>query len=569
MARRKKRNMNANDTKGGSFRPGPDSKDPESARSSSSGQPAPNGNNDISWYSRYPNLLAAAGSFPYPYKPGMSVDLGTVAVGSTTTVDYDLKYDIPGVMVLDWIPTIGKSNLSTDPASILGKEMYARVRNAYSGTLRADAPDYVIYILALDSIYSYISWLKRVFRIMNTWTPENYLVPDALLHGLGFNDVDIQELRLHRVELWQAINTLVLHSRKFTCPASIDFINRHYWLNDNVFTDAPTMQGQFYLFNQVRYYYYQLMKYEGAASQVGGVTSRVPVTLRTSTSPDSYKVVTVANLLKMGLDMINALNEWDDAYTINGYLMRAYAGDPAFLVDEIALDARFEPVYSQEVLMQIENSQSSPAPQYWIENPVHIDIYQNPTTNAIISNPMVEYTNTDSDIPLAVGSKAIFNMRMPVPTAFENTIASRLKVLVENTTHTFPDETEASKVLLIKSAGSEIPVGWRMVGFNGADWSGNSTASITEMAKEYIDQYMFIGASVSGTKNIDVIKVFAMEAFDWHPIVLAWRMMAGTNGYNQVFPVGDILNLTTVDQSALAELHKICLYSEFNSFGMS
>lgn len=53
------------------------------------------GDNDLSWYSKYPQLLVAGASFPYPYRPGMDVKLGQVEGGTGTDNVMDWRYHIP------------------------------------------------------------------------------------------------------------------------------------------------------------------------------------------------------------------------------------------------------------------------------------------------------------------------------------------------------------------------------------------------------------------------------------------------------------------------------------------
>lgn len=523
------------------------------------------GSNDVSWYARYPSLLAAAASFPYPYRPGMVVPLGAY---NSTTVKSDLNYHVPGVLSLQWGPSIGISSKSTDPASVLGKEMYARVRKAYSGTLRADAPDYVIYILALDSIFSYIGWMKRLYRVLNTWTSENYLVPDGILHGMGLDDLDIRELRLRRVELWQAINTLVLQSRKFTCPGTIDYINRHYWMNDNVYADSPEVASQYYMFNQVYYYMYQLAAYEENATPVGGVTMQAMPWLRTATTPEAFKRVSVESLLTIGMGMIEAMNEWDDAYTINGYLQRAYGDGPLFILDEIPLDARFEPVYSPEVLMQIENSTPVIGGFDAATNAdVNLDIYQDPISNSIISKMKLHVPT--SGLPFNQkgfsGTSPFFSMRMANPGALENTIASRLKVYA---TVDADDPASNGYTITVHTCASELPLSWCFIGAGDKPYDG--TVPMQEvMSADCIPAYFCVANGLSAAQAKPLVsKLLAMEAFDWHPIVPIAYINPTDATQNDLVMLGDIHNPTVITQEQLQNLHRVCLYSEFNSFSM-
>lgn len=319
------------------------------------------GENDISWYTRYPNLVVASASLPYPYRPGMDVEIATTrSLGGGSWVN-KVTQTIPGVMALEWIPSAGKSENAMDPASLLGMEIYAKVRQSYSGTLRADAPDYVIYVMALDSVFSYIAWLKRLYRVLNAWTPENYAMPAALLHGMGLQDDDIAALRANRMQLWEYINMLVLESRKFTCPGTLDIINRHYWMSDNVYVDDPSLNSQMYMFNLAGAYEYSLATYGDQTTPTGGLTLKLMPWVRSSTSANPNGVgptLSVELLYEYGHSMLTALAEWDDSYTINGYLKRAYEGTPLFAVEELPINAVLDPVYSTEVLTQIENSYS-------------------------------------------------------------------------------------------------------------------------------------------------------------------------------------------------------------------
>lgn len=212
--------------------------------------------NDISWYSKYPELLRAAASIPTPNRPGMSVPVGYTVSDQNTNI---FTYTIPGTMVLDWLPTVGYSSTATSPVSIVAKQLYAKVRAAFSGSLSVDAPDLVIYLLCLDSIFSYIGNLKRMYRLLNAYTPNNYTLPVEILQTIyGMEVTDVTALQSNRVALWSAINELIHMTSNLTCPAVFDYFNRHYWMNDNVYADSNSPMAQFYAFNQVAYYQFAL-----------------------------------------------------------------------------------------------------------------------------------------------------------------------------------------------------------------------------------------------------------------------------------------------------------------------
>lgn len=530
------------------------------------------GENDVSWYTRYPNLVVASASLPYPYRPGMSVQIGNYNGNSDFSgVASPVYQKIPGVMSMIWAPTVGQSTNAMDPASLLGMEIYAKVREAYSGTLRADAPDYVIYIMALDSVFSYIGWLKRLYRVLNSWTPENYAMPAQILHGMGLMDDDIAALRMERMQLWEYINLLVLESRKFTCPGSLDIINRHYWMNDNVYVDDPTLNSQMFMFNMVGCYQYFLGSYGGESDQVGGLQFNLLPWVRSSTEPNPNGVgptLSAKLLYDFGHQMLTSLAEWDDSYTINGYLKRAYGDVSLFVVDELPINAIFEPVFSTEVLSQIENSKTVIGGENISYVNYNFDIWQNPKTNAVVSKPSISLKdqaviNIDpwGSLKLA-GSTPFLSSRNPNPGPLDNIIMTRLTAV--SYVKTNPGHTSAKADLTVTfDVATEIPLTWFVVGFGSSSSYASSTENtIVDNIKN--DAYHSYASTISTITFARIVGV--VSQFDWHPFMVIGSL-AQNEPYGAVF--GDIHNVTSITPDMLKNIHQKCIYSEFNSFSMS
>lgn len=529
------------------------------------------GRNDVTWYTKYPNLAVAAGSFPYPYRPGMNVKMGDFSgVYGEYSGNGAGEYEIPGVLVLDWVPSLGRSNSATDPASIMAKEFYAKVRKAYSGDLSADAPDFVIYLGALDSIFTYLAWLKRLYRVMNAWTPENYVLPDVLLSAMGLSAKDILQLRQNRMQLWQVINELILQSRKFTCPAVMDLMNRHYWMSDNVYADAAEINSQFYMFNPKALYKFAMLDMAdgnpGPGLQMIGMPNLAPWN---SIPEEDKHPMTPTALYEFGRSLIDALVAWDGAYVINGYLMRAFEGVSNFIVDELPADQPFNPMYEPEVLAQIENSRG--LPYTWkLFNFEGFNVTQDVLSNAIISNPSYSVTvEVDPVGALTLGGSDLLptlSIRSQSPTVADNIIASRLQAAY---TQTVKDNVYTMQV----DCGTEVPLGWYYV----------SKVRPRTFIRDYpVEPYVAWVREVGNTEPIATLKSvieflyskFTLEAFDWHPITFLnrWGTLdeAGKKGLlNYGFMVtGDVHNLTVVSKADLENLHKICIYSELNAFSI-
>lgn len=491
--------------------------------------------NDLSWYSRYPNLLIGAGSFPYPYRPGMDIPLATSTTGGNAT------YSIPGVIQVRWYPSIGWSETATDPASNVGKEMYARVRKVYAGALDADAPDYVMYLMALDSLFSYISTLKRIYRVLCAWSPDNRIIPDVLLTAMGVNSATLQNFRGDMMNLWKCINQLVLESRKFTCPAVMDIMNRHYWMSDNVYTDDQTINSQFYVFFQNGYFKYAEQNMPSGDPAAGLTMVNSPF--------GSLTAVTVDGAYQFGLQLIQALVAWDDAYTISGYLSRAFEGTPNFIVDELPLDQPFTPVYEPEVLMQIENARAQNA---GLIDESSLIVSQDVQTNAVISRPTATLFSTatggtDTYNVAKYGywyPNPVLSIRSDSPSVAQNVIASRL----HNSAEPLPGSTTKAKII----AATEI-VRSVTVYDAGPNLSGFTAAPLVVL---------------DSTANYAVAaRPFALEAFDWHPFT--WIYVIGSTGkFDRAYANGDVHNITAITADMLKELHKVCVYSEFNAYSI-
>lgn len=507
--------------------------------------------NDISWYTRYPNLLQAAGSFPFPYRPGMVVPTGTIRLGSTTT---PTTMPYPGVMTINWIPTVGYSKNPSDPASLIAREMYSKVRSKFSSSLDVDPPDFLMYVQALDSIYAYIGSLKRIYRIISAYSPENYIIPDGLLRALGvYNSTTLQNLRQNKTRFWQSINELVLMSRRFTCPAEFDVLNRHYWLNDNVYTDAASPNAQFFAFKMIALYKYAPQNTPDGV-QASGLEQVFYPDLDAS-NPDTDPVKTK---FEFGKSLIEALSAWDDAYTINGYLMRAYEGAQLFQVDELAQDEAFLPVYVPEVLTQIENAMTPFDPVNsagYISN----NVSQDPKTNSVICNPQLIYTSTSNQFPAlrrgAAGLKPRISIRSDTPSVADVVIATRMMTGVKNVVIGPSYDVTADLI-----CGTEIVANFNTFVLSGTDvlvermGSGIVTSSVT-------------GSVTDNFGPVDVKAIAQLTSFDWHPIL--YLLESVNNAFtSHVQMIGDIHNITTVEWTDIENLHRICAYSEYNSFTM-
>lgn len=485
---------------------------------------------------------------------------------------------LPGVVAIDWIPTFGESSKTTDPASIAGKEFYGRVRAAYSGQLDADAPDYIVYVGALDSLFAYLGWLKRVYRTISTYSPDNRTLPDHLMAAYGITSpADIEDLRKNKTRFWQGINELILMSRKYKCPAVMDLFNRHYWLSDNVYADAASARAQLYVFNlRAIYHIDQVTEMGSGTNQVTGLTYvEIPTT-------GGSGVSITESLLQFGRSLMNDLDEWDSVYTISGYLQRAFDGVPNFAVAELEQGELLTSSYTPEVLSQIENARvllpqiSGSVRETAISGLLKAAfVSQNTLTNAVYSTTAFTFNITLAQSTssaknsfqmmnyLPNGPAPAINMHVDAPSVADTVIASRLQVACGVS---IKDNTTKFTCAVSIVSGTEIPLGIYMVHepTSTTDYDRVEVEQVRINDVEDLTSETTPGAKLSAAYNPRI------EQFGMHPIIYECDGGAANGVPNLVrlTPCTDVYNVTVFTAEMLANLHHICFYSELNSFSI-
>lgn len=495
--------------------------------------------NDISWYNRFPELLDAAGKLPFAKLPGMVLNLNKVGSAATpsgmktlTTNDHTM----PGFMSIDWLPSVGYSEDNLSPISTASRELYAKVRAKFSGNLDENGPDIIMYMMALDSVFSYIGYLKRIYRSLNTFSPLNTMFPDGVLRCMGITEAESLAMRKDKTRFWGLINDLIHQATKFTCPDVMDIFNRHYWMSSNVYGDAASPKAQFYVFNQRAWYEFK------ETTSTGG-------SLEMQEGPTEH---TVDAYYQFGYNLISKLSASDDAYTINGHLMRAFEGTSNFVISTLNEDELLDSVYVPEVLMQIHNIRSLSSaynPDDWV-------ITQDPTTNAIIHKPTMKFYNTTTDMLRAVfpieESTLLLDINNDNPSVADVTIASRLAPVVGKRVE------DASENAFYVHGGTEIVLTMSIFVFD---------PSTKAMSGRGVNTIM---ACPTGTDNVKVFirNISAVTAFDWHPVFYLGSVPAGGDTTIDLYPFGDIFNPTPVSGDVLKDLHRVCVLSEFNAYGI-
>lgn len=525
------------------------------------------------WFGKYGVLTEGSASLDFPYKPGMTMSLGNASVGSGASTHISkINFTVPGVFMIHWAPSLGQITDQNSPANIVAGQLYAAVRNKYSGRLYASGSDMMIYLGALDSIFSYIAAMKRIYRTIMKYNPSNYNIPSVLLNAYGMSPATITNLITNKTQFWTGINELVHMSRQFVCPAVMELFNRHYWMNDNLFTDADSVESQLYAF--IQDYYYQFSTFNSGSDLTYGLKLTPAPWIRNTSGIRPNLVYT--DLINLGSTLINSLAEWDSSFTISGYLTRAFEGVPSFIVDEEPLFQDIEPIYSELVLSQIENATGFPMgdPLMYFDLS-DMSVQQSTSYDALHSNNTIRvYYGGSPDVyaksifQYATGKNILPTMNSHIigskPGPIDVVNMTRLKTVYSktsaepdqftNTLEQWGEGNDKSCTYFVNS-GTETVLfmdTYTTTPFSGA-WSGG-----------FVPQSFIFGDGLSYTS---VMQIASVSAYARHPMLWGFFYRgSGLNAQWETIPITDVQDMAPTDFETLFEINKVCLYSVFNAF---
>lgn len=512
----------------------------------------PYGGNDVSWYNRNPALLEAAGNIPFPWQPGRSIDnvitYPNPGTGDTVNIDGSVWY--PGICTLGYYPSVGQAIDVSSPINIAAREIYGRIRSKYSGSLEADAPDIMMYLLALDSLYMIYEDLKRAYYLVNLYTPHNTLFPKQIITALGYN---FEDLMINKVKMYQYLVEGGAMLAKFRVPDNMDLYKRHAFMSANLYADSPLPKAQIYAFTARGFY---------TLSNTDTKTS-LNITAWNNANSSTMSLESAWTKFKAA---INKLMAWDTGYTILGYLERAYEGESFLIPSAPLMDGQILPVYNLEVLTQIQNTRALPVRTYSLR------VEQDPLTNNLLSRPTVNIKEQMAYNPRWRYIKSQSFITLPTvaqPTAQDIAVATRLHPGIGSFPTSFVTEddpyidlycgTEVVSDVLYWNHETYFPalsLRWTDVQFDVFSSESEPADALAEVSFA-LDPVMELLTNAS--------------AFNMHPSYFISYI--GYDDPDSIIPVyhkhslvADTDNLTVVDDTTLENLHRICIYSEFNCF---
>lgn len=480
--------------------------------------------NDVSWYSKNPQMLADAASYSYNRPLGDKLPQWYHPVSDSTS--YNLTgATIPGLMVLRFAPTIGTSSTSTSPANLAAQNIYTYVRYMNSGAKNYDQADLMLYLLAMDSVYYMWNDLKRMYGYLRSYSQLNKYMPKAFAYadGLDFEDAiaNMADFRYH-------INQLAARISSFCVPAVMPYFIRHSWLCANLYSDSNNAKAQIYMLRPTICY-----KYAETESQFGG--SLVPVKVPGVGSKTTYKAY-----VKIVNDLLDQIGYSEDIGVMSGDILKAYGQNQLFKISPVEPDYSVYPVYNEEVLNQLHNSTVVNT------GTADLSVTQNPNTGFLVYDPHLPLSDYTQD-------RAFINMPWDVVTPANTMVGTRLTAIAQKVSG--------------QNYGSLVAVGSEFITARQIVYRNVGTTHTTEFMTIDVPNQII----VKSWENADAIKAAVVIApltsnFDWHPLLPVWVGEKLTNEtiYHYIGMMGDVTNYTTIAVDELAMMHQTAVLSEFN-----
>lgn len=489
--------------------------------------------NHISWYNAIPSVYQAAFSAATMPALGWNVNYGAYS----KTIKYEKDYDsIPGVMSIEFAPTIGRANSGLDPINKVAEAIWKKFRTGITSNGWYEPADLMMYFMAADSIYMMWNHLKRVYGVAQWYDARNRYLPDALIRAMGFNPHD-DFLTMHLPSLRLALNKLAAKMATFHVPADMTIMSRHSWLTSNIFYDddpSVTDMSQMYVFRPTYAY----------VAALGKLTS-VPLGYSDTT-------MSVTETVSMIENMINMMGQHLDAIKFSAEVDRVYQGKICTL-GEVKEDYELGCTYNPDVLTQIRNMTMAVdvAPgdiEQRVENPDTAD-----ARSIIIQT--ISYESSDHPrIPLLSGTIAL-NFLKAQPSNDDVCYATRLRFSVDRDS----DDN------WIFTYGSEIVT-------NAYVWFYSETETGYRLKCRNVDHLAVVNYTDIVSLQGMVVNLHFSSVFNNFPVV---EILDNSGEYTTAsdFEPGDVWanrqfgnrhNIALLTHAQLATMHEAALMSEFN-----
>lgn len=288
--------------------------------------------NDVNWYVARPNMLTDVARVPMNVATGVPINIPEHGDGG----GLGAAYTLPGITAFTWYPTVGLSRDASSPINVVARSLFSFIRHVNSGTINYEQSDVVMYLMAIDSIYTVFQSCVRIYGLSLLSNPYNRYWMDMYAKAAG---ADPDDLRKNRDTYLGRINGLAAKISNLFCPNTFPFITRHIWLSSGVYLDRESARAQAYMFKVGGYLKYDPKHENGGAMIMHNITA-----------------TTLGEWLDVLEDMLGAVITDSDFSKISGDVLAAYGVQNMMRIATVDRDYVVVPTFQPEVLTQIQNT---------------------------------------------------------------------------------------------------------------------------------------------------------------------------------------------------------------------
>lgn len=521
--------------------------------------------NDPAWYAQNPQLIRDYASFPFGQALGSKINYGGYLASDTNLVA------IPGIASYYFAPTVGNPTDANAPINVAMRNIYSFVRHANSGHSNYDAPDLMLYLLAMDSVYMYHAFLKRIAGLVLDYTTMNRYYPSALVQAMG---VDFDDVSSHIQDFRGFINQYAVKMGSMCVPNSMSYMARHTWMCEGLYTDSATSKAQTYFYTPSAF-----LQFSRDSNQVGKL-DYVQFVHPAIQSPIN-ELKSYSDLVTFGNSLLNVILQEEDFNIMSGDILKAFGNEGVVKVSGIAEGYMVLPQYNQEVLSQMENATifngyfNNSIVQNTSIDGGYLEITDSNFTQVIDptvtikTNPSLAYANAMIG-PYTL--RHLLNFHKEGVTPEEVMVATRLTNIVDpyTTAPTLVSITTGTQIQVsVPTLASEIITCARVWYYSWYN-QGTMTLTSTTMPKALYNPIIDGSAlqAIYGANNL-ANRIGSISNFDWHPLIVPVNFTytdSGSISYMQVAnrPISDKDYFTFIDKDNLINMTTAALLSEFS-----
>lgn len=484
--------------------------------------------NDPSWYNQDSSLARDSASIPFSYVVGNPVHLGNDGI----------PWNRPGIMKLYLTPTIGEASVPNSPINIAATANYSFIRHANSGHANYDAPDLMLYEIALASAYSYLNYLQRIYGLVTLYSTSNRYYPKALLQS---DFVDFDDINNNLANFRYGINVFINKLAAFAVQGDMPYFKRQAFLYSNIYTQGDSAKSSLYYYTPYAFYQYAL--------NTDGAGMLKLVLMATPTDTVKYPK-TVKYLLDFANNLIDPILSSEDMGIMSGDILRAY-GNNILKVAPIPEYYPLVPVADLAVIEQMQNATVVPiAVGNVVQDPTHGFLKQSlQFTAATYSGDFYQTAGGGDLMANLYGGKRLLTTILKQPSSDDILERSRLMVACNGVKY---DASTRKLTAESITCGTEIAIVCQIYTIEGNDLGVSDISYIWTNVEPDFHKF----GSLSD-----------ISTFSFHPLTHTLSWIEGEEDVQYTGPIGIITDYAALDYDTIYNLHQTATLSMLHVVG--